>query len=336
MQTTKWILSMALGVLTLPAMAQVKGNYNYRTGTSLSSSSPIQMPRASSLASLENFRHHTFSIKGLYNVPADSYLAIFTITQIGKTQSETDSLVQLKINRIKETLKTSAASVETYVDMVSFIPIFEVEHTKKLFRKDTYNEIPKGFELKQNLHFRYTDAALLNTLVSLCAQQEIYDLVRVDYFIEDLAAKKAELMTRAEALLNKQLNRYQKLLGEDFSSYQKRMSDGFATHYPLEQYQSYTAYCSNKLNMVKENGAFVQATKTTSEFYMPKTSKGYDYVINASLLEPVVQIEYELLFNLVPQPEKPKEVVPTPVVETKIEKQIHLITPDGQVKRLPL
>lgn len=334
MQTTKLIFIALFALVFHAGKAQVKGNYDYRSAAQKYLSSGPSLPHASSLTSLQPAGHNSFSIKGLYNVPADSYLAIFTITQVGKDQRETDSLVTAKIEAIKKGLQAEALAAELFVDMISFIPIFEVEVTKKLFSKDTYNEIPKGFELKQNLHFRYKDPAVLNKLVSLCAQQEIYDLVRVDHFIDDLQAKKAELMAKAESLLNKQLDRYQRILGADFSQLQKQMSDAFATHYPLEQYQSYTAYCSNKLNVVNQNGSLVQATKTTSEFYMPKTAKGFDFVINPSILEPVVQIEYELLFSVSAKPDEPEE----PEVETKteIEKQVILVTPDGQVRKLPL
>ncbi|HBF19060.1 MAG TPA: SIMPL domain-containing protein [Cryomorphaceae bacterium] len=335
MQTTKLLLLTSMVFLGTRIQAQVRGNYDFRSSVQMQTAA-VRLPQAGSLTSLSGPGNHTFSIKGLYNCEADSYLAIFTITQTGKTQRETDSLVSSKIEAIKAALTSKATAVEVYVDMISFIPIFEVEHTKKLFSKDTYNEIPKGFELKQNLHFRYTEPAMLNELVSLCAREEIYDLVRVDYFVDDLAAKKAELMARAETLLNLQLSRYQKILGEDFNQFQKLLSDGFAMHYPLEQYQSYTAYCSNKLNVVQENGTFVPATKTTSEFYMPKTAKGYDFVINSSLLKPVVQIEYELLFNVAPKPEKPEKQAVKEVVKTEIEKQVILVTQDGEVKKLPL
>lgn len=332
MQTAKTILLSSLLLVSGALTAQVKGNYDYRNAQAYITPTAT-VAQAGSMARLESFGHNTFSIKGLYNVKADSYLAIFTLTQMGKNQVETDSLVRAKTHYIKEKLKTRGETVEMYVDMISFIPIFEVEVTKKLFRKDTYNEIPKGFELKKNLHFRYSNPAVLEELVKLCAEQEIYDLVRVDYFIDDLEAKKAEMMSRAEMLLNKELARYKRILGEDFKDNQKRLADGFATHYPIEQYQSYTAYCSNKLNVVQNNGVLTQATKTTSEFYMPKMAKGYDFVINNSILEPVVQIEYELVYNMMPAPleQKPREII-----KTEIDRQVILITPDGELKKLPL
>lgn len=333
MQTKKMILAVVMSLAVYGIQAQARGNYDYRSAANYSFTPTVHIAQAANLAVLEPQGQNTFSIKGLYNCEADSYLAIFTITQVGKTQGETDDLVRAKTDSIKSTLKRNGVDVEVFVDMISFIPIYEYEVTKKLFSKDTYNEIPKGFELKKNLHFRYTDPEVLEKLVTLCAKQEIYDLVRVDYFIDDIEAKKAEMMAKAEEILKKEVSRYKRLLGEDFSDRNKLLADGFAMYYPVEQYKTYTAYCSNKLNVVKNNGTVTQMDKTTSQFYMPKMSKGYDFVLHASMLEPVVQIEYELMLKLYPKPKEPKQQVKE-IVKTEIQQEVLLITPDGQVKTL--
>jgi hypothetical protein len=333
MQTKKSILVSLLLLLMQSSNAQAIGNYDYRSAANYTFTPTVHIAQAANLAILEPQGQNTFSIKGLFNCKADSYLAIFTITQVGKTQVETDALVRAKTDSIKTALKRNGVDVEVFVDMISFIPIYEYEVTKKLFSKDTYNEIPKGFELKKNLHFRFTDPEVLESLVTLCAKQEIYDLVRVDYFIEDIEVKKAEMMAKAEELLEKQVSRYKRLLDEDFSDRNKLLADGFAMYYPVEQYKTYTAYTSNKINIVKANGTVSQVDKTTSQFYMPKMSKGYDFVIHASMLEPVVQIEYELLLKFYPKPKEQKQQVKE-IVKTEIQQEVILITPDGQLKTL--
>ncbi len=74
---------------------------------------------------------------------------------------------------------------DIYVDMVNFFPKYEYDVSKKLFSKKTYTEIPKGFELQKNIHIRYTAPALLDRIVTAAARQEIYDIVKVDYFVKD-------------------------------------------------------------------------------------------------------------------------------------------------------
>lgn len=336
MKTKKLITGLLLLAFSTWGYSQARGNYNYRDVSNYSAQPRMQIAPSSSLANLESIDYHTFSIKGLYNCTADSYLAIFTITQVGLTQTEAETLVRAKTDSIKSALKEMGADVEIFVDMISFMPIYEVEVTKKLFSEDTYNEIPKGFEIKKNLHFRYKDASVLEDLVTVCASQEVYDLVRVDYFIDDLAAKKAEMIAKAEGLLTAEIARYKRLLGEDFDHHQVQVADGFRMTYPLEQYQTYTAFCSNTMNVVHQGGTVVQQDKTTSEFYMPIIAKGFDFVTNASIIRPVVQIEYEIVMRFSPEPVQPVQPQVITEKEIEVQKEIYFVTPDAQITKLDL
>ncbi len=334
MKAKNTLLMTAFALLSTVTWAQVSGNYNYRTAANQQLRSTVSLPTSSSLVSLQPVDYQYYSVKGLMNCEADSYLAIFTITQLGTSQTETETLVRQKTNAIKSALQADGVDVETFVDMISFVPIYEVQVTKKLFSEDTYNEIPKGFELKKNLHFRYSDPEVLEKLVTLCAEQEIYDLVRVDYFIEDLEAKKAEMIAKAETILRAEVERYQRFVGDDLSTSNVQFGDGFRMTYPVERYQTYTAYSSNALNVRTENGTVVQQDHTTSEFYMPIVAKGYDFVINPSILEPVIQIEYEIALRYTPMPEEERE--PQVITETKVEREVILITSEGELREIDL
>jgi hypothetical protein len=333
MKVFKPLLLVILGLASSLAFGQAKGNYDYRSVQNSFIHNQSRLIQSSYLASLEAHGTNTLRVRGLMNCKPSSYLAIFSLTQVGKDQEETSALVQAKTDSILAKLAAQGIETEMYVDMISFIPIFEVELSRKLFSKNTYNEIPKGFELKKNLHFRYSDPAVLNEILSLCAQHEIYDLVRVDYFIEDMEALKRQMVAKAETLLQAKIGRYQRLLGEDFKNQRRRMAEGFTLHYPIEQYQSYTAYVSNKFN-VKPGAGVSEVPKTTSEFYMPKMAKGYDFVENPSILEPVVQMEYELVLQLDPRPEKPEP--PKEVEKEVVKKEVYIIDGNGQLRKIEL
>lgn len=310
--------------------AQAKGNFDYREMSNVHFMHPNQRAVVAALATLPRPGEVEFRVRGLSNCTADSYLAIFTLTQVGKSQREADELMGARINAVREGLKAAGADAELFVDMISFLPIYESEEVKKLFSKTTYNEIPKGFELKKNLHFRYRDPRVLELLVTVCAQSEIYDLVRVDYFIDDMEKKKAEMMARGESMLKSRIERQKGLMNEDFADKDRQLAEGFAVYYPVEQYRTYTTYHSTTLN--KWSGETKAEQMTKAQFFLPKMSKEYDFVLNNSILEPVIQIEYELVMRMTPKPkdpEKPKEVV-------KKEKEFMLISPDGQVKVLAL
>ena len=54
-------------------------------------------------------------MKGLANVKADSYVAIFSTTQVGKTTQEVNELIDLRINQALEKIKTKPKS-EIFVE----------------------------------------------------------------------------------------------------------------------------------------------------------------------------------------------------------------------------
>jgi hypothetical protein len=331
MNAKNFLISLAATVAGLAANAQATGNYDWRAAKNYTYQQEVIIPGAQPIVALGRADEHFFSIKGLYNCKADSYLAIFAITQVGATQAEADALLRDKIAAIKTKLKESGANAELFVDMISFLPIYEVETSKKIFSKKTYNEVPKGFELKKNLHFRYKSSHVLDDLVTLCAEQEIYDLVRVDYFIENIEAKRAEMVAKAEELLKEKMGRFKLLMKEDWTDKLHLAADGFAMHYPMEQYKSYQTYSSNAL-LNTPGGPQMQ--QTTSQFYMPKMAKGYDFVLNASMIEPVVQIEYELQMKLYPKPKEPVKEVVREVVKTETRKEVYMVTSTGQIQKI--
>lgn len=331
----KSIVTIILWTMTLTAIGQAKGNYDYRANSSIATMRSVSGNHNYGMIDMPALGDLTFTIKGLYNASADSYLAIFTCTQVGETQGEANNLLKAKIDSIRKGVTRTANDAEMFVDMISFIPIYETQAEKKIFSKKTYNEIPIGFELKKNLHFKYSDPKVLEYLVTICAENEIYDLVRVDYFIDDIDKKKSEMIGKAEGMLKQKIFRYGQFTNEDYRDKDRVMTEGFLVHLPHEQYQSYTVFSSNAM-YVKQSGAVNVAPKSTSQFYMPKFNKDYDFVLNPAMLEPVVQIEYEVKLRMVPKPEKPKEIEPKEITKEKIVKQIFWVTPSGDIKQLDL
>lgn len=330
------IICIAVAILSCVAVnssAQARGNFDYRDLSNVHFVHPAVQAAQSALTYLRPPKDIEIKVRGLSNCTADSYLAIFAVTQVGKTQREADALLRSRIDSVRVALERKGAAAELFIDMISFQPIYEMEVSKKLFSKATYNEIPKGFELKKNLHFRYHDPRVLDELVTFCAEQDIYDLVRVDYFIDDVEKKKMEMIARAESYLEAKLARFNRQVKLDLSDMQRQFADGFAMYYPVEQYRSYQTYQSNAFS--KSEGDETKASQaTTSQFFLPRVSKDYDFVINNSMLEPVIQIEYEVVIRLTPKPAEPVSAPPAPKEVIRTEREYYLITPNAEVKRL--
>ena len=258
--------------------------------------------------------------KGLANVKADAFVAIFSVVQVGKTAEEATQLMNQRISAAQSALK--AKGFETFIDMISFVPMYEYETEKKVFSKRTYNELPVGFELKQNLHIRIKEASQLNELIILLSNSEIYDLVRMDYYASNLESVKKELMSKVKAAFADKQKLYETTLGESFATAEKKITDGFVQTSPSQQYKSYEAY-NSALLQGKRAGNILQANKSVTQYYQPIADKDFDVVLNPIITEPVIQVIYEMKMS-VNRPERNKN------------KEVMFLTPAGELKKLNL
>jgi hypothetical protein len=260
------------------------------------------------------------SAKGLANIKADAFVAIFSVVQVGKSAEEATSLMSQRLSPVLSALK--AKNMEAFVDMISFVPMYEYETEKKVFSKRTYNEVPMGFELKQNLHIKINEASRLNELITLLANNEIYDLVRMDYYSSQLETIKKELKDKVKSAFAEKQKLYETTLGESFASTEKKIIDGFFHISPTEQYSSYEAYSSASLQG-KRAGNVVQANKSTTQYYQPIANRDFDVVLNPIIVEPMIQVVYEIKMS-VNHPDKNKA------------KEALLLTPAGELKKINL
>jgi len=299
-------------------LAQNSGNINYNQNIKLSETDLYLDFSKDELI---------IQVKGVSNIKADNYVAVFSVTQLGKTAKEVNELINTRINSVKTYCKSLDSKIVFYTDMISFVPMYEYEVEKKVFNKKTYNEIPIGFEIKKNIHINYTNTVQLDAIISVCAENEIYDLVRVDYFVSDMEKNRKEMTTKANLLLNEKIKYYESILNMDFTNSNKIISDNFATFYPVESYQSYKAYSSSSIE--KEKRVNVNdITKSMTMYYMPKFDKNFDFVINPVIVEPVVQLVYQINMKIKFEKEK-QEVV-------KQENFYYFITPNGELKKMDI
>jgi hypothetical protein len=140
----------------------------------------------------------------------------------------------------------SSDSLDLFVDLISFTPIYELDLVKKVFNKKTYNEVPKGFEVKKNIHIKYKNPNELNKIIEVCSKSEIYNLVRVDYFSEQIEKQKRLLMDKAIKMVKQRLEDRAELLGKSPDDYTMQLSDGYTVVFPIEMYKQYQSASTTK------------------------------------------------------------------------------------------
>jgi hypothetical protein len=319
----KLIPLLSLIVSANTAFGQASGNINYLQQTTF---------RENNIDVRVNSNDIIINVKGMTNVKTESYVAIFSVTQTGENLEEIHRLIEERINQIKKPFELKK-EIEFYTDMISFVPCYEFEETKKAFNKKTYNEVPKGFEMKVTLHVKYKKPNSLSEIVAACSSSEVYELIRVDYFASNIEQVKKELTLKAQTLLKEKIKMRQDLLGKDFTPYKKQLAEGYKIVYPLEMYKSYQAYSSSSLNL-KKSAAVTQTEKSTTLFYQPVFDKEFDFVTNPEIFEPAIQVMYEITFVIYEEKEKVDAQPNTKPAETKPTKEYFIITHEGNLKPL--
>lgn len=322
----KLLLPLLLSSLSAIVSAQVMGNYGEQQQTYQNINFNAQYRGVAKAATFIGDNQLEITLNSLSNQKASSYTAIFNLMQLGKTADETNALLNNRLNGFLADLKGLGIPIDDiYVDMVNFLPKYEYDVTKKLFSKKTYTEIPKGFELQKNIHIRYTDPTLLDRIVTAAARQEIYDIVKVDYFVKDPGSVYSQLRETTFQYLKKIENQYRNI-GVRLDSVYLVTAENAWVAYPINRYEKYQAFSTQRLD-ADENSKINTADKPVSRFYNAVPANDYDLVINPEILEPAVQFSYNLVVRFTLPERKPLE-------KTTVKKEFIMVTPTGEVKTL--
>jgi uncharacterized protein YggE len=232
-------------------------------------------------------------VNAMMNMKADSYLAIFHVTQLGQSAEEADSLMNERIDGVlRRVMEHGIKEKDVFTDMLSFIPVYELEATRKLFSK-TYQEVPAGFEIQKNIHIRFTDARVLDKLVTAAAKEEIYDLVKVDFFVAQQSACYDTLRMFATKLLQQKLANFEKL-GLKVEESHRLASEKNGAYFPLDRYTTYQSRTQSSLNSRRKGQLVNDIRKSNTHFYNKVPYGNFDIVLHAEITEPPVQYTYNL------------------------------------------
>ncbi|MDD4236663.1 MAG: SIMPL domain-containing protein [Bacteroidales bacterium] len=225
----------------------------------------------------------------LKNVNADSYQIVLGMSQVGEGLDVCHSLLKERINGfVKELAEIGIAEDNLFTDFISQTPIFAIEVEKKLFSKK-YVEIPKGFELKKNLHINYNNIEQADRIIELAAKHEIYDIIQVDYIINNIEIVYEELRKECIAIINAKLIDYKDLNVNIEAQYTSLEETHFCS-YPIERYSSFVSYTPETYKALSQTATLSHAN--INLFYNRIPYNKYDKVINPVINEPCVQFSY--------------------------------------------
>jgi uncharacterized protein YggE len=227
----------------------------------------------------------------LKNVNADSYQIVLGLSQVGDALDVCHSLLNERIDGfINELGELDIVKENVFTDFISQTPIFAIEVEKKLFSKK-YVEIPKGFELKKNLHINYIEIEQADKIIELAAKHEIYDIIQVDYIVKDIASVYEELRKECVAIINAKLLDYQGLMVSTDAQYTS-LEESHSCSYPIERYSNFVSYTPETYKALSQSATLSHGNANINIFYNRIPYNKYDKVIDPEINQLCVQFSY--------------------------------------------
>jgi uncharacterized protein YggE len=228
----------------------------------------------------------------LMNVKADEYVAVFGIAEEGVTVAEAGSKMDAVVKEFTNALKAiGIAESDLYLDFVSQSRTYGFEMIGNIAKEKLV-----GFELKKNLSIHYKDRDLLDKLAVAASQSKIYDLIKVDYVVRDIATIHDKLMAEAASVIKKKGARYENLLGIKLQGPMQVYAEKYGTTFPSTMYDNYVAAETEEISGQPDRQRYTiqSMRKTRGAVYNGLDGNGFDTVINSVMIEPVVQFTLHL------------------------------------------
>lgn len=238
------------------------------------------------------------SARLVINFDADQYIAVWGLQEEAESPELCNQAMTKRIEGFTKALqnkfKVSAQSI--YIDIVSQSPVYEHEITGKVA---TQKQV--GFELKKNLIHSFNDITQLDDMLALAASMGIYDLIKVDYIVEDQAKLYQKAFAEASAIILQKQGLYEQVMGKKLGKPLGIYSENFQLISPLSQYDTYTASESSTIQAsYKSDYIKKQARKQSTSYYNGINGNTYDKITLPAKVKVGMQavMELSVLFRI--------------------------------------
>jgi uncharacterized protein YggE len=279
-----WIILFILGLYMPVVLAQEAGNsgvYGRRTDRTNPSNGVIYGTENKDLIPVQFIEAYV-----MVNAAPDAFVAVFGVAQEAPTAIESNQKVNTLIEQfLSAAVKLGVNRSNTYVDMITQNRIYDFAPSND----NTIREKLSGFETKKTVAVKYKERAMLEKLISAAAQASIFDLIKVDYVVNDLSKIRTRLLEEATGVIKQKEENYNRSLSLRIKR-NAISQETYNTYYPAALYQTYTAAESGTVETNYDGRTrVVRERKASTSFLQPLDASAFDLVINPAELEPVVQ-----------------------------------------------
>lgn len=270
------IISLSCSTILL---AQEAGNRAYGTQKRRPQASTGQLTANADAAS----RIYFVEANVLMNVKADAYNAVFAVVQNGTTAAESNAKINTIIAGFTRDLAVlNVKPSDIYVDFITQNKVYDYTTAGTVI-----TEKLSGFETKKNVVVRYQDRELLEKILSAATKNSIFDLIEVEYVVNDIPAIQARLADEAVKIVKRKEASYGSSFGIKLTG-TNVANEKYDAFYPADLYSNYQAYEAGRTSG-DYNRTVIEQRKTRTFFYEPLDAGSFDSVINQMGIEPMVQ-----------------------------------------------
>lgn len=283
-------LICACGIVSL---AQESGNSVYNTAKRKTSG--VATGNLYNVESKDSVPSSFLEANVLMNVTPDEYLAVFGVMQEGATVIEGNKKMDAQINDFMTALQgLGIKDSDIFVDFITQNRVYDFSAGRTVAVEKF-----QGFEFKKNIAIRYKDKSLLQKMLAAASKSSIFDLIKVDYVVSDMAAMRDKLLEEASKIVKKKEETYARLLGIKMRP-ATVISEKFNAFFPSEMYSSYVAFESGNVDPRYRDVSVVEKRKASTFYYNPLHPGEFDAMINPLGVEPVVQLTLYLRVKYTP------------------------------------
>lgn len=272
-----FLIFFILGLSSISALGQESGNRTYNRGN--------DQRRAPTTGIIYQGGEMMIEAYVLLNSAPDEFIAVFGASQVAPTAVESNQKVNAQIEQfLNAATGLGVNRTNTYVDFITQNRVYSFNAGSD----STVRETLAGFETKKTVAVRYKDRSLLERLLAAAAQASIFDLIKVDYIINDMTKIRARLFDEAVRVVKQKEENYIRTLGVAIRRI-ALMQETYDTFYPAELYQTYTAFESGQVEYYGSNTRTIRERKSSTSYLEPLDRSAFDAVLNPTGLEPMVQ-----------------------------------------------
>jgi uncharacterized protein YggE len=289
----KYFTIILLLIFSVNSYCQIGGNQVYQNNSSHNNHAFTPV-KNSSIVSTNSTLVITANV--LLNKKADYYLVTIGTKDEGKTVIDCGKKLNDRIKAFTSDLvKLGINKNEVYTDYVS--------QTKTYDHKvdgSTIIEFFDGFEIRKNLIIKLRDLDLIDKITELASKQEIYDIVKVEYFNADVEQIYDQLFDEVIKVIEKKKLKFSAHSSTPVSNKYRIIQDDFNIYYPKDMYKQYNeAYETSVLSADYSRGYIKKEARKDRTFYYEgvQNSLGLDKVIDE--VSPIVGIQYILKLSII-------------------------------------